>query len=287
MLTHVLLPYDFSHQCRQALPFARAIAMKFGARVTLLSVVPPVFETVPAALGGPGLRAGDDSADWKRTLQGRLDQELLEELTGIDVRRVADSGDPAIRIAAFAEAHAVDLIMMPTHGLGLFRSLLVGSVTSKVLHDAACPVWTAAHTETQTAPHFPHTILCAVDGSPSGGALMCYAAKFSACVGATLEFVHVVEPVSDMLELSSERRLQQGVVDAERDALASVALSVGLTAPLRVVTGNIVSATAAEARRMDADLVIIGRGTIAEPFGRLRTHTFGIVQSSPCPVLSV
>jgi hypothetical protein len=30
----------------------------------------------------------------------------------------------------------VDLIMMPTHGVGTFRSFLVGSVTAKVLHDA-------------------------------------------------------------------------------------------------------------------------------------------------------
>jgi len=45
--------------------------------------------------------------------------------------------------------------------------------------------------------------------------------------------------------------------------------------------------TGEEAVRINADLVIIGRGTIARPFGRLRTHAFGIVQGSPCPVLSV
>jgi hypothetical protein len=45
----------------------------------------------------------------------------------------------------FAANHHVDLVMMPTHGVGTFRSFLVGSVTAKVLHDANCPVWTAAH----------------------------------------------------------------------------------------------------------------------------------------------
>ena len=42
-----------------------------------------------------------------------------------------------------------------------------------------------------------------------------------------------------------------------------------------------------EARQDGADLIVIGRGAVAEPFGRLRTHAFGIVQPSPCPVLSV
>ena len=42
-----------------------------------------------------------------------------------------------------------------------------------------------------------------------------------------------------------------------------------------------------EARQEQADVVIISRGTIGESFGRLRTHAFGIVQRSPCPVLRV
>jgi nucleotide-binding universal stress UspA family protein len=39
--------------------------------------------------------------------------------------------------------------MMATHGTGLFRSLLIGSVTAKVLHDARCPVWIATRAEEQ------------------------------------------------------------------------------------------------------------------------------------------
>jgi hypothetical protein len=40
-------------------------------------------------------------------------------------------------------------------------------------------------------------------------------------------------------------------------------------------------------RQEDADLILIGRGIVTETLGRLRTHAFGIVQRSPCPVLSV
>ena len=36
-------------------------------------------------------------------------------------------------------------MIMPTHGYGVFRRFLLGSVTSKVLHDLGCPVLTGAH----------------------------------------------------------------------------------------------------------------------------------------------
>ncbi len=64
-------------------------------------------------------------------------------------------GDPAQVITAFAHTQGVDLIMMPTHGYGPFRRLLLGSVTAKVLHDAECPVWTAVHMA--KAPHRVHS----------------------------------------------------------------------------------------------------------------------------------
>jgi len=51
--------------------------------------------------------------------------------------------------------------------------------------------------------------------------------------------------------------------------------------------GEIVSRATEEAREEGADLLIVGRGSLTEPFGRIRTHTFGIIERSPCPVLSV
>ena len=62
-------------------------------------------------------------------------------------------GDASEVITKYAAEHGTDLIMMPTHGYGVFRGLLLGSVTAKVLHDAVCPVWTAVHVE-ETPPIF-------------------------------------------------------------------------------------------------------------------------------------
>jgi hypothetical protein len=51
------------------------------------------------------------------------------------------------RIVEFAHNNNITLIAMPTHGYGLFRRFLLGSVTAKVLHDADCPIWTGVHME--------------------------------------------------------------------------------------------------------------------------------------------
>jgi nucleotide-binding universal stress UspA family protein len=283
---HILFPYDFSSQGRQVVPFVRGFATRLGVRLTLFAVVPPTFERVPEGMD-PRVHDGDDVAAWKQALQSQLDRALIEDFSGLSVDRVVDGGDPAFRIVDFAQQHDVDLIMLPTHGLGLFRALLVGSTTSKVLHDAKCPVWTAAHAETQTAPAIPRTVLCAVDGTPASRPLVRWAAGFSATVGARLNVLHVVEAVTDLPWLASERRLQDQVRDTARNQISSILESAGVDAPLRVAVGEIVRTTTEEARQGEADLVILGRGSMSEPFGRLRTHAFGIIQSAPCPVVSV
>ncbi len=114
-----------------------------------------------------------------------------------------------MKIAEFTRDNAVDLVMLPTHGHGLFRGLLLGSVTSKVLHDVHCPVWTAAHAAKQHAQELPRKILCALDGSEKSLALAQWAADFSRQVGASLQLLHVVRTISDWLSLESEQALQE------------------------------------------------------------------------------
>jgi nucleotide-binding universal stress UspA family protein len=286
-LRHILFPYDFSTQCSQIAPFVRALAGRSGACVTLLSIVPPAFEPVPTTMGGSQLRVGDDAAEWRLNLHNRIDRALLDELAGLRVDRLADGGDPAVRITEFARTHDVDLIMMPTHGVGTFRSFLVGSVTSKVLHDATCPVWTAAHAETQAASTTPRIILCAIDGSSATADIVRWAVEFAQTVGARLNLLHVVGPISDWPSLESEQRLQDHMRANAREKIGALLKAGGLDAPLRVALGGIVQTVSEEARQEQADLIIIGRGSVSEPFGRLRTHAFGIVQRSPCPVVSV
>src|ERR1700688_4681003 len=92
--------------------------------------------------------------------------------------------------------------MMPTHGYGPFRALLLGSVTAKVLHDAHCPVWTGVHAEMMMA-HSPDRCkrgLCALDTEvdtrvgPDGNAghILQWASEFASGQHMELIVVHAV-----------------------------------------------------------------------------------------------
>jgi nucleotide-binding universal stress UspA family protein len=169
----------------------------------------------------------------------------------------------------------------------VFRSLLIGSVTAKVLHDANCPVWTATHAEEQHSPAVPRTVLCAVDGSSKTPVLIQWAAGFCQRMGANLKLLHVVPPLSDWLALPSERELQEQVREEARAKIAGMQRTAGFDAPVRIAVGQIADTVTEEARQEGADLIMIGRGSLQASLGRLRTHAYGIIQKSPCPGLSV
>jgi nucleotide-binding universal stress UspA family protein len=133
---HILFPVDFSDRCRAVRPFVRSIAQQFHSKLTLMHVV-----HIPTGWYG-GFDGGYPMLFDVPAVEEAAKNELNAFFEPAD--RVADRiikvGDPAPEITHFAEQNQVDLIMMPTHGYGRFRNLLLGSVTAKVLHDAKCLV---------------------------------------------------------------------------------------------------------------------------------------------------
>ena len=81
----------------------------------------------------PGWRSSKDS--------------LTEDLRHLRVKTLVEHGEAAQKIIQCAAANHVDLIMIPTQGMGIYRRLILGSTSAKVLHDADCPVWTGVHLE--------------------------------------------------------------------------------------------------------------------------------------------
>jgi len=282
-IKHILFPLDFSAAGMAAIPYVRALANQLHARVSVLSVVPPAWVTPPGLIPPT---TGTDPVALQNALQEHLDKLAIDGFA-LPVARLTALGDPAERIAEFTRDNRVDLVMLPTHGHGLFRGLLLGSVTSKVLHDVHCPVWTGAHAQKQHAQEAPRKILCALDGSDKSLALAQWTFDFSRQVGASLQLLHVVRTISDWLSLESEQGLQEELRAESRTRIDAMLKSGGLDLPLRVAVGEIVATITEEARQEGADLIVLGRGAMHETLGRLRTHAHGIIQRSPCPVLSV
>jgi nucleotide-binding universal stress UspA family protein len=286
MIKHILFPFDFSDRGFGAVPFVEAMASRFGAKVTLIGVIQPFYYSGMGDPGGPVMFNTEEVAG---ELKARLDGTLVREFAHLSVDRVAELGDPAQVIIDFAHRNDVDLIMMPTHGYGPFRRLLLGSVTAKVLHDAECPVWTATHTEKgPSLDHVnPRNIMCAVDTAPASVSLMQWAAGFSQAAGAELRLVHAIPGMEGWPSQQVDQQFEEAMRQEARRQITRLQESVGVVAPLCVAVGGVAYAVQEQARRHAADLVVIGRGVIHESLGRLRTHAYGIIGHAPCPVLSV
>jgi nucleotide-binding universal stress UspA family protein len=277
-IKHILFPFDFSNQATLAVPFVRGIASQHGAAISVLAVISPGWNKTP---GGMPPLSGLDAPEHE--LRARLDHALAQEFAGLVTRHRTDLGDPALKIIEFAHREGVDLIMMPTHGISGYRTLLLGSVTAKVLYEAKCPVWTAAHSEEHTSPAVPRSMICAVDDSPQTVTVMRWASEFSQYMNAALSFLHVVAPVGDPRTLPSEEELRDGA----HAKLDSIRQAAGVEGRLQVMVGEIAETIAKEALRQGADLMLIGRGLLPAPLGRLRSNAYAIIRQSPCPVVSI
>jgi len=170
----------------------------------------------------------------------------------------------------------VDLIIMPTHGCWTFRAALLGSVTEKVIHDTRCPVWTSVHTEKIHNPVYPYRLLvCAIDELESSIPVIRKAGEIAAAFESSLVLARAVR--------SSEKRTESEI----RLRLEQLEWSGEVSVPICIEAGDIVDVVTRTAARQGADLIITGRGRSTEVLGLIRSHVFGIIRESHCPVLTV
>jgi nucleotide-binding universal stress UspA family protein len=282
---NILFPVDLSEGCAAAAPFVETLARKFDAHVTLLHVL----ELPPAYFGEPfGFGTMIDLSAVREGRQIEVDGFLKERFHGLSVSRVMLEGDPAKHILEYAKERKVDLIAMPTHGMGVFRTLLLGSVTAKVLHDAECPVWTGAHVEESEFAAGPiERVMCAVDTSENSMAAMKRAASLANDLGAKLWLVHAVPGTDALPERYFDQDLQLFLENEARQTIGKMQAEAGLELPICIGVGGVAEVVRDAALHHRVDLLVAGRGHLTARLGRLRTHVYSLIRESPCPVISV
>jgi nucleotide-binding universal stress UspA family protein len=285
----ILLPIDFSAGSTEIAGVAAPIAERFGSEITLLHVLSKHFDLHFTATPESTLR--DLRASARAEAERKLEEFLVPKYRHLAVKRVLLEGDAAAKIVGYAHSEHSTLIMMATHGYGPFRRLLLGSTTAKVLHDARCPVWTAVHRPpTASAPHssLPHHIACALDLGPQSHNILSWASRLSWEFGASLSVIHVVASLDPRLEssyLSPEWR--SDVIKGAMAEVAKLVETAGTNAEIHVEVGLIADAVAGAVRKVQADLLVIGRSGRDGIAGRLPSNAYAIIRDSPCPVLSV
>ncbi len=126
--------YDASPEARAAVDEATRLARLAGAKLRIVSVVPPVAYGAGATMVPPADIASL-AVDARRR---ELDDVMANRPADVECEDVLRQGSPPGELCD--EAEDADLLVMGSRGYGPLRSVLLGSVSSGVVRSAPCPV---------------------------------------------------------------------------------------------------------------------------------------------------
>ncbi len=292
--THVLCPIDFSDTSRRALRHATVLAAWYGARVTVLHVMPPEGE-IPMAAGlgeGPVVLPVPDHA----AVADHLARDAAA--AGADPARLScevASGQPHRVVLDRIAALGADLLVLGTHGRSGFERLFLGSVTEKLLRTSPCPVLTVppgAHDPAAVVAF--RQVLCPIDFSPSSVRAFTLAVDLARQSGGAVTALHAIEYVDPREPCEHEdpqvRASRARLIAHFRERLHQhVAAEAGAGAVHEVLTVNRAYREILDrAAALPADLIVMG----AQGHGGLELMFYGsttqhVVRRATCPVLTV
>jgi nucleotide-binding universal stress UspA family protein len=285
-IQNILFPVDFSPSCVAMAAYVKRSAAIFNAKVTLAHVFDLYSHDAVQLYVRPLSEVVEEQQNLARD---KLDSFLKSEFPVGECPRILLPGDAAKQIVQLARTNNFDLIIMPTHA-GFFRRNLLGSTTAKVLNDADCPVLTTQHAETISPRHLEHREwVCAIGLDPDSERVLRYASQAAQSVHANLTLAHVIpaNPPDLRIGLELEERLKLAKREAASRSIEALQSAAGSHAPVSIAIGSIREMLTEEARRLRADVLVIGRGPHSGVLGRLRDLSYAIARDAPCPVLSV
>jgi nucleotide-binding universal stress UspA family protein len=135
----IMVPIDESRPSQNSLAVAAGLAHETGAQVILTHVVQMRWsQDEPEMRATYGEIVDDYRASGEETLRRTASSETF---TGLDVdTQLLIGNNPARELLRLAREREVDAIVMGSHGRGGFGSMILGSVSQRVIHDASVPV---------------------------------------------------------------------------------------------------------------------------------------------------
>jgi nucleotide-binding universal stress UspA family protein len=280
---NILFPVDYSAACDAVVPYVDEMVQRFSANLALVHAYGEVFAF-------EGLNdAYEELIDRGRDSEKKELQEFAaQSFPGRHVDTFVECGDPAATIRKIVDHQGADLVMMPTHGRGVIRRFLLGSVAAKTLHDISAAVWTGAGRAFENhRPHMPYqSIMCCFDGSEEAEAVLRAAESLACAYRARLSIVQVAEAPAAASEIDITPYLEE-MIEAADSKLCETKSRLGIEAPHSIVYGTLIETLREEAIQRNADLIVAGRGHDQQAFGRIWSCLYPLVRESPCPVLSI
>jgi nucleotide-binding universal stress UspA family protein len=132
----ITVGYDGSVEAKAALVGARTIAKARGAQLRLVEVLDAMWMGTPALMSGPGYILTPDDAEARA--RKYLADTVAAFADDVPIEPVVAVGAPEQVLAE--QSLTSDLVVVGSRGYGPHRAVLLGSVSGRLVREAACPV---------------------------------------------------------------------------------------------------------------------------------------------------
>jgi len=267
MFHHLLVPLDGSRLSESILPIAAGLARRAGASLTLVHVV---------ERNARAEKHRDRHLVTREEAEAYLAETArLPVLDGLRVRthvHEAEVRDVARSIFEHTSELAPDLVVMSTHGVGGARRLLFGTIAQQVISQGATPVLLARPESASSAATGRGwtAIVAPIDGDPVHEKALPVAVEMARAFTCRLHLLMVTprpEQLSGFQRATSILMPAATRVKLEMDSAAAAGYlqtraaeltASGVTASCEASRGDPARAIVRTARRMAADLVVMG-----------------------------
>lgn len=280
-LKNILFATDFHASASRALPYAVALAKRYGANLCAVHVIP----AEAYALASP------ESVDHVLAETGDFARYRLNEVVsplrthGLSCDVLLGEGTVAEVIQGFVKERAADLVVVGTSSRMGLGKIFLGSVAEELIRESKCPVLAVGPNINTLASDGIHSILCPVDFSAVSERATRLAIALAEEYQAHLTLVHILQgPLKDALHLATqltEKRMQQLIPDES---------ALRYRPAMVVETGSVSERILKLASDLSADIIVMGArgvGSFAQVASHFGSIAHKVVSLAHCPVLTV
>ena len=271
----ILAAVDLSQESKVAMYYLGHLLEGFNTKVDVLYVKPEETEFV----------IEEDDIALEEHADGELDdeerKEIEEDLSEMcrpyfKGKAICETkvvvGDPAEEILQRARLGSYDMIVLGAHGQSFLKGLLMGTVHTKVLHNALCPVLLVREM------HYIDRVLVVYRGSRCDQSALHFIAPMLSYRNPKVTILYIDEP-----KVKKQAGFAQSCLIRGHDTLDEL----GHTPETKTVEGDFTEETLKEIQIGDYDLVVIGAYGYKKPkhLKLLCDETIHIMNRTTRPIL--
>jgi nucleotide-binding universal stress UspA family protein len=287
---HIVCAVEPNDEAKDVVNMAAHIAQRQGCALTLLHVVPPLWQPYADLNFTPVVEA---QIAMEEDLLGNAREKLdaLAAGTGVETSVIVQKGDPISVITEHADSVGDAMIVMGVHNRrGLKR--LLGSTAHGVLNHTGQPILLVHADEHETTQY--DNVVVALDTSPSMTDVLDHALPYIQHA-KQFKIVTVVQSlVTTMGSLQASAfatswpmtDMQEEMVQAVKATITEAVTAAGLSADcIQIIEGDPAHEVCAAAEAQGAELIIMGAGqrNIVDRI-LLGSTAHGVLNNTPCDV---